>query len=93
MTVQKTFRNAVVEAIIESLATLIEKAATSSPANFTFHRSKELGGPCLLDGLWHKLGMAEVIHPLVAGRVQAALGDRESIQGLKAYPGYTASLS
>ena len=82
MTVQKAFRNVVVEAIIESLATLIEKAATSSPANFTFHRSKELGGPCLLDGLWHKLGMAEVIHPLVAGRVQAALGDRESIQGL-----------
>ena len=68
MTVQKAFRNVVVEAIIESLATLIEKAATSSPANFTFHRSKELGGPCLLDGLWHKLGMAEVIHSLVKER-------------------------
>lgn len=31
-----------VEAIIENLAPLIEKAPKSSPANFTFHASKEL---------------------------------------------------
>ena len=51
MTVQKAFRNAVVEAIIESLAPLIEKAPKSSPADFSFHASKELGGPHFLDGL------------------------------------------
>ena len=68
MTVQKAFRNAVVESIIESLAPLIDKAPKSSPANFAFHASKELGGPHLLDGLWHKLGMAEVIHSLVKER-------------------------
>jgi len=68
VTVQKAFRNAVVKAIIESLAPLIEKAPKSSPADFSFHASKEIGGPYLLDGLWHKLGMAEVIHSLVKER-------------------------
>ena len=68
MTVQKAFRNAAVEEIIESLVPLIEKAPKSSAANFTFHASKELGGPHLLDGLWHKLGMAEVLHSLVKER-------------------------
>jgi len=68
VTVQKAFRNAAVEEIIESLVPLIEKAPKSSAANFTFHASKELGGPHLLDGLWHKLGMAEVLHSLVKER-------------------------
>jgi len=58
-----------VEAIIESLAPLVKKTPIgSSTANFTFHASKELGGPHLLDGLWHKLGMAEVIRSLVQER-------------------------
>ncbi len=59
-----------IRSIVENLSSLLDVPSntlgTSVP--FVFHKSKQLGGPFLLDALWKKLGMGLAVSKLVSDR-------------------------
>lgn len=59
-----------IRSIVENLSSLLDVPSnTLGPSvPFAFHKSKQLGGPFLLDALWKKLGMGLAVSKLVSDR-------------------------
>jgi len=54
--------------IITALSAVIGDIPVVATSGFEFHASRELGGPWVLDALWRRLGMANVIKGLLKER-------------------------
>jgi hypothetical protein len=62
---------AAVERLVAALSRLLDPAraaALTGPAELAFTEARPLGGTHVLDGLWHQLGLDEVMHRQLAGR-------------------------
>jgi len=59
-----------IRSIVENLSSLLDVPSnTLGPSvPFAFHKSKQMGGPFLLDALWKKLGMGLAVSKLVSDR-------------------------
>ncbi|GAB2459161.1 IS1634 family transposase [Streptomyces incanus] len=62
---------AAVERLVAALTRLLDPAraaALTGPAELTFTEARPLGGTHVLDGLWHRLGLDQVMRRQLAGR-------------------------
>src|SRR2546423_306125 len=62
---------AAVERLVTALTRLLDPAraaALTGPADLTFTEARPLGGTHVLDGLWHRLRLDEVMHRQLNGR-------------------------